>query len=67
LKAGANGYFRSLDLGATWTALNDNPAQIANTRLLAADPNVFDHVLGGYEGRGFDEASYSYKLRLKAS
>jgi hypothetical protein len=66
-KAGANGYFRSLDLGATWTALNDNPAQIANTRLLAADPNVFDHVLGGYEGRGFDEATYSYKLRLKAS
>jgi hypothetical protein len=66
-KSGVMGYFRSLDLGATWTMLTDNPLEISNTRVLAADPNVFDHVMAGYEGRGFDEATYSYKLRLRAT
>jgi hypothetical protein len=65
-KSGVFGLYRSLDKGATWTLLANNPS-FDHAYAMAADPTVFGRIVTGYTGTGFAESNYSYTLLLKAA
>jgi xyloglucan-specific exo-beta-1,4-glucanase len=65
-KAGTYGAYRSLDGGATWAAINNNPT-FDDVYAMDADRNIFGRFFNGRTGTGYDESNYSYKLRLKAA
>ena len=49
---GVSGIFRSDDVGATWSRINDDAHQFGTIDVIAGDPRVYGRIYLGSAGRG---------------